>query len=109
MTLSKLTAMAAAAALTAGCASTGEKSAAAAAPGKFVTYTCDDKLSFSVRLDNETGTARIRTHEGSAELSQGARGLYRDDEGMWILALNAGNQTELVYKSKAKYKNCSAQ
>jgi uncharacterized protein YegP (UPF0339 family) len=91
-----------------GCAATGGKSAAEASPGKFVTYNCDDKKSFSVRFDAENGTARIRTHEGSAELAKGARDLYRDDEGQWILTLAAGNSTELVYKSKAKYKNCSA-
>jgi hypothetical protein len=90
-----------------GCASSG-KSAAEAAAGKFVTYTCDDKKTFSVRFDAEQGTARIRTHEGSAELAKGARGLYRDDMGEWILSLADGKDTELVYKGKAKYKNCVA-
>ncbi len=91
-----------------GCASTGGKSAAEATPGKFVTYSCEDKKTFSVRFDAENGTVRIRTHEGSAELSKGVRGLYRDDEGQWILTLGEGNGTELVYQSKAKYKACSA-
>ncbi|MEW5892712.1 MAG: hypothetical protein AB1697_06205 [Pseudomonadota bacterium] len=95
--------------LIAGCATSGGKSAAEATPGKFVTYNCEGKKSFSVRFDAENGTARIRTHEGSAELSKGARGLYRDDGGEWILTLADGNGTELVYKSKAVYKNCTAQ
>lgn len=90
-----------------GCATSG-KSAAELSPGKFVTYNCDDKKSFQVRFNAEEGTARVRTHEGSAELNKGARGLYRDDEGQWILALGEGKNTELVFKSKTVYKNCSA-
>lgn len=90
-----------------GCA-TGGKSAAELAPGKFITYACEGDKSFQVRFDAENGTARIRTHDGSAELVKGARGLYRDDEGHWILALADGNGTELVHKSKAQYKNCTA-
>lgn len=95
------------AALLAACASTGT-SVAEKTPGKFITYQCDDKKSFQVRFDAENGTARIRTHEGSAELTRGDRGLFRDDAGEWILALSDGKGTELVYQGKAKYKNCSA-
>lgn len=90
-----------------GCA-TGGKSAAEQTPGKFITYACEGNKSFQVRFDAENGTARIRTQDGSAELAKGARGLYRDDEGLWILALADGNGTELVHKSKAEYKNCAA-
>jgi len=108
MTKFKFFAIIALVGLVAGCASSGGKSSAETMPGKFVTYSCDDKHTFSVRFDAETGTARIRTHEGSAELAKGDRGLYRDDGGEWILALAADNKTELVYKSKAKYKNCTA-
>ncbi|MCX7672217.1 MAG: hypothetical protein N2Z63_01255 [Thiobacillaceae bacterium] len=93
--------------LLAACASTGV-SVAEKTPGKFITYRCDDKKSFQVRFDAENGTARIRTHEGSAELTRGARGLFRDDGGEWILALTEGKGTELVHQGKAKYKNCSA-
>ena len=96
------------ASLTAGCASTGGPSAAEANPGKFVTYTCEDNKSFQVRFNPDEGTARIRTHEGSAELGKGGRGLYRDDENTWILSLNEARSTELVHNSKAKYKNCAA-
>ncbi len=92
----------------AGCA-TGGKSAAELRPGKFVTYTCEGNKTFQVRFDAEVGTARIRTHQGSAELSKGARGLYRDDDGMWVLSLVDGKGTELVHKGKAAYKNCAAQ
>ena len=96
-----------AASLLAGCA-TGEKSAAEISPGKFVNYACEGGKSFSVRYDAENNSARIRTHEGSAELSKSGRGLYRDDEGKWILSLEDGKNTELVYMSNAKYKKCSA-
>lgn len=96
------------ASLTAGCASTERKSAAEMNPGKFVTYHCEGKKSFHARFNPEEGTARIRTHEGSAELTKGGRGLYRDDENMWILSLSDGNTTELVHKGKAKYKHCAA-
>jgi len=92
----------------AGCASTGGKSAAEMTSGKYVTYTCEGGKSFSVRYDAENNSARIRTHEGSTDLSKGSRGLYRDDEGHWILSLADGKNTELVYKSNAKYKNCKA-
>lgn len=91
-----------------GCATGGGKSAAEQTPGKFITYTCEGNKSFQARFDAENGTARIRTHDGSAELTKGARGLYRDDDGLWILALADGNGTELVHKSKAQYKNCAA-
>jgi len=91
----------------AGCASSG-KSAAEATPGKFVTYACADNKSFQVRFDGENGSARIRTHEGSAELVKGARGLYRDDESQWLLTLEDGSGTELMYQGKAKYKSCAA-
>lgn len=96
-----------AASLLAGCA-TGGKSAAEISPGKFVNYACEGGKSFSVRYDAENDSARIRTHEGSAELSKSGRGLYRDDEGKWILSLEDGKNTELVYMSNAKYKKCSA-
>lgn len=98
----------AATSILAGCASSGGKSAAEMTPGKFVNYACDGGKSFSVRYDAENNTARIRTHEGSAELAKGGRGLYRDDEGKWILSLGDGKNTELVYMSNAKYKKCSA-
>lgn len=90
-----------------GCASSG-KSVAEASPGKFMTYSCTDNKSFQVRFDAENGTARIRTHEGSAELSRGARGLFRDEGGEWLLTLSDGNSTELLHHGKAKYKDCSA-
>lgn len=91
-----------------GCATHGGKSTAELAPGKFISYACDGNKSFQVRFDAENGTVRIRTHDGSAELTKGARGLYRDDDGLWILALGEGSETELVHKSKAQYKNCTA-
>ncbi len=96
------------ASLTAGCASTTGKSAAEANPGKFVTYSCEDKKSFQARFNPEEGTVRVRTKQGAAELTKGGRGLYRDDENTWILALDVGNKTELVHKGKAIYKNCAA-
>lgn len=90
-----------------GCAS-GGKSVAEQTPGKFVTYACDAGKSFQVRFDADNGTARIRTHEGSAELTKGERGLYRDDDGKWVLTLSSGSGTELMHGGKAKYTKCSA-
>ncbi|MFN3595089.1 MAG: hypothetical protein ACK4TK_10475 [Thiobacillaceae bacterium] len=95
------------AAIAAGCA-TGGKSVAEQTPGKFITYACDKGKSFQARFDAETGTVRIRTHDGSAELTKGDRGLYRDDLGHWVLALGDGNNTELVHNGKAVYTNCAA-
>ncbi len=94
--------------ISAGCATSGGKSAAEANPGKFVSYTCLDKKSFQARFNAEEGTVRIRTHEGSAELTKGNRGLYWDDEKKWILSLGDGQSTELVLNNKAIYKECSA-
>jgi hypothetical protein len=108
MKMSPLVPAAVAALLLGGCATSGGKSTAESTPGKFVTYTCEGGKSFSVRYDAENGTARIRTHEGSAELSKGDRGLYRDDEGHWLLSLRGGKDTELAYKGNAKYKACAA-
>lgn len=107
MKLSPL-ALAVAAALLGGCATSGGKSAAETTPGKFVNYACEGGKSFSLRYDAEGGTVRIRTHEGSAELTKGDRGLYRDDEGQWLLTLRAGSDTALNYKGEPKYKNCKA-
>jgi hypothetical protein len=95
-------------AMLAGCATSGQ-SVAEKTPGKFVTYTCEGNKSFQVRFDAENGTARIRTQEGSAELTRGDRGLYRDDTGEWILTLAGGSSTELLHKGKATYKQCTAQ
>lgn len=92
-----------------GCATSSGQSATETTPGKFVTYNCDNKKTFSARFNNETNTVRIRTHDGSAELSKADRGLYRDDEGQWILTLQGGNKTELVFKGKAAYTACAAQ
>lgn len=104
-----LASLATLAALFAGCATTGGQSAAEATPGKFVTYACDNKKTFSARFDAENRTVRVRSHDGSAELSKGERGLYRDDDGLFILALGSGNKTELVFKGKAAYTGCTAQ
>ena len=94
-------------AVVSGCASSG-KTTAEASPGKFVTYACEENKSFQIRFDPENRTARIRSHEGSAELARGARGLYRDDEGQWILTLGDGTDTELWFQGKTKYKHCAA-
>lgn len=94
--------------LATGCASTGGQSATEATPGKFVSYACDNKKTFSARFDAETKTVRVRSHDGSFEMTRGDRGLYRDDEGQWILMLDGGKKTELVHKGKAVYTNCSA-
>lgn len=91
-----------------GCASTTGQSASEATPGKFVGYTCDNKKTFSARFDAETKTVRVRSHDGSFEMTRGDRGLYRDDDGLWVLALGGGNSTELVHKGKATYTNCAA-
>lgn len=108
MKMSQFALAAVVASLASGCASTGGKSAAEMSPGKYVNYTCEGGKSFSVRHDAENNSVRIRTHEGSIDLTKSGRGLYRDDEGHWILGLADGKNTELVYKSNAKYKNCSA-
>ena len=105
--LSLSTLILAAAALTSGCATSG-KSVAEQTPGKFITYVCDKNKSFQARFDAETGTVRIRSHDGSAELTKGDRGLYRDDLGQWVLALGEGNKTELMHGGKAVYTNCAA-
>lgn len=42
-------------------------------------------------------------------MTRGDRGLYRDDEGLWVLALDGGSKTELVHKGKAAYTGCTAQ
>lgn len=97
----------AAVALLAGCA-TDSKSVAQQKPGAFVTYGCEGNRSFQVRFDAEHGTARVRSHEGSAELTKGSRGLYRDPDGDWILTLADASGTELVHRGVARYKNCAA-
>jgi len=97
----------AAVALLVGCATDG-KSVAQEKPGTFITYSCEGKRSFQIRFDAEHGTARIRSHEGSAELTKGSRGLYRDPDGEWVLTLTGASGTELVHRGVARYKNCAA-
>jgi hypothetical protein len=108
MFLLKLTAVTAVALLATGCAMDNGKSVAEAKPDSFVTYKCENNKSFSARFSPETATVRIRTLDGSAELSKGQRGLYRDEAGNWILTLGAESSTELVLKGKATHVKCVA-
>ena len=108
MSLLKLTAMTAIALLASGCATDHGKSVAEAKPDSFVTYACENSKSFSARFSAETATVRIRTMDGSAELSKGDRGLYRDDAGHWILTLGAESSTSLIFKGKATHAKCVA-
>lgn len=108
MYLLKFTAVTAIALLASGCATDHGKSVAEGQPDTFVTYKCENNKSFSARFSPETATVRIRTMDGSAELSKGERGLYRDEAGHWILTLGAENSTELVFKGKATNVKCAA-
>lgn len=108
MFLSKFTAVTAIALLATGCATDHGKSVAEAKPDSFVTFMCENNKSFSARFSAETATVRIRTMDGSAELSKGERGLYRDEAGHWILTLGAESSTELVLKGKATHVKCVA-
>lgn len=107
MSLFKMTSIVVISLLAAGCAANGQ-SAAQARPDTFVTYSCEKNKSFRARFSTETATVRIRTKDGSYELSKGERGLYRDVAEHWILALGAGNNTELVHKGKVAYGLCVA-
>ena len=106
-----LVTVAAATLIVGACASNGGgKSVSELTAGKFVTYSCESDKSFQTRFNADTGTVRIRTKEGGAELSREARDLYRDSiTGDWILTLREGKDTELVHGGKAIYKNCSVQ
>lgn len=95
--------------LVAGCSTTHKHSAAEASPGKFVTYTCENKKTFSSRFDPDTKTIRVRSHEGAFEMTKGEGGLYRDDEGQWTLIFDSENKTELTHKGKPAYSGCTAQ
>ncbi len=108
MSLLKMTAVTTIALLAAGCATDHGKSVAETTPETFVAYACDNSKSFSARFSPETSTVRVRTQDGSSELSKGDRGLYRDEAGTWVMTLGAANSTELVFKGKALYTKCSA-
>lgn len=108
MSLLKITVVSTIALLATGCATNHGVSVAETTPEKFVTYTCDNSKSFSARFSAETATVRVRTMDGSAELSKGDRGLYRDEAGHWIMTLGAESSTELIYKGKAVYAKCAA-
>ncbi len=109
MSLLKLTAVTAIALLATGCATDHGKSVAEDKPDAFVTYKCENSKSFSARFSPETATVRIRTMDGSAELSKGDRGLYRDEAGHWILTLGADSSTELILKGKKTHAMCVAE
>lgn len=108
MSLLKATAVTMIAVLASGCATDHGKSVAETTPDTFVKYACENSKSFSARFSAETATVRIRTMDGSAELSKGDRGLYRDEAGHWILTLGAANSTELIFKGKATHIKCVA-
>jgi hypothetical protein len=108
MSLLKMTAVTTIMLLAAGCATNHGKSVAEENPDTFVTYSCENNKSFSARFSAETATVRIRTLDGSVELSKGERGLYRDVAEYWILTLGAGNSTELVHKGKVTHTKCAA-
>lgn len=108
MYLFKMTTVAAVVLSVAGCATNHGQSIAEANPDTFVTYSCENNKSFSARFSAETATVRIRTMEGSVELSKGERGLYRDVAERWILTLGAGNSTELVHKGQVTHTKCAA-
>lgn len=108
MSFLKLTTVTAIALLATGCATDHGKSVAEAKPDSFVTYACENSKSFSARFSAETATVRIRTMDGSAELSKGSRGLYRDEAGHWILTLGGESSTELIFKGKATHVKCVA-
>lgn len=107
MSLLKLTAVSIIALLAAGCASDLGKSAAESSPDVFVAYACENNKSFSTRFSADTATVRVRTMDGSAELSKGDRGLYRDEAGHFVLTLGAESSTELIFKGKKIYANCT--
>lgn len=109
MSLLKLTTITAIALLATGCATDHGKSVAEAKPDSFVNYKCENNKSFSARFSPETGSVRIRTLEGSAELIKGDRGLFRDESGHWILTLGANSSTELVLKGKKTHAMCVAE
>lgn len=109
MSLLKLTTVTAIALLATGCATDHGQSVAEAKPDTFVTYKCENSKSFSARFSPETATVRIRTLDGSAELSKGERGLYRDEAGHWILLLGAENTSELILKGKKTHAVCVAE
>ena len=94
--------------LVTGCATDHGKSVSENTAGAFVSYTCENGKSFSARFSPETATVRIRTMDGSAELSKGARGLYRDEAGNWNLRLGAEKSTELIHKGKITHTDCTA-
>lgn len=108
MSVLKMTAMTMTVLLASGCATDYGKSVAEAKADSFVTYACENNKSFSARFNTEAATIRIRTKDGSAELSKGERGLYRDEAEHWILTLGAESSTELVRKGKVVYSKCMA-
>lgn len=108
MSLLKISAISMIALLATGCATDHGKSVAESTPDVFVTYACENSKSFSTRFSTDTATVRIRTMDGSAELSKGDRGLYRDEDGHWLLMLGADSSNELIFKGKKIYANCSA-
>ena len=108
MSLLKMTAATITVLLASGCATDHGISVAETNPGNFVNYACENAKSFSARFSAESATVRIRTMDGSAELSKGRGGLYRDEAGHWVLSLGADNRTELIYKGKTTHTLCTA-
>ena len=108
MSLLKITAATLTGLLVAGCATDHGKSLAENNPDDFVSYSCENGKSFSARFSAESATVRIRTMDGSAELSKGDRGLYHDEAGNWILRLGAEKSTELIHKGKITHTQCVA-
>lgn len=95
----KTTLLCASAALLAGCATMGP--VGGLEPGKLVRYDCEGH-DFSARIEDDFASARVRTHEGSVNLSRGEGDEFKG-EG-WTLKTQGGLQ--LIHKDKVVAKNC---
>ncbi len=97
-------AIAGAALLAAGCASTAPAPAGMKA-GEFVTFNCEGGKRFQARLAPGAETVRLR-YEGGYELDRKGAGVY-EAEG-WKLAMGPGGTAEVSHNGKAALKNCRA-
>jgi hypothetical protein len=72
--------------------------------GKFVRFECEAGAPFSVRLSEDRGSARLRSKEGSVDLSRSDNQMYAGDG--YSLSLAGEKGASLKHKDKMMGERC---
>ena len=91
------------AALSAGCANTGN-SVPGLVKGKFVALSCADNKSFQLRASDDGASVRVRAMHGSAELASQGQGIFQGDG--YLLRTQGEGSISLEHDGKSLGRGC---